>query len=121
MYTKKMLQRFQKPKFSKEMKNADSVGEVGNFKCGDIMRIYLKVKNNKITDISFQTYGCVAAIASTDAICEKVKGMTLDKALRLTAKDVVKTLGEVPPIKVHCSVLGLNALKDAIEKYKKKN
>lgn len=121
MYNKKILQRFQNPKFSKKMKNADAVGEVGNFKCGDIMRIYLKVKDNKIKDISFQTYGCVAAIASTDMICEQVKGKTLNEALKITPKEIVKKLGEMPPIKFHCSILGLNALKDAIKKYKKKH
>jgi nitrogen fixation protein NifU and related proteins len=120
MYSKKTLSRFQKPKFAKVMKKADSVGEVGNFKCGDIMRVYLKVKDNKIKDISFQTYGCVAAIASTDAICELVKGKTLDQALKLQYKDVIKSLGEMPLIKHHCSIMGLDALKKAIEEYRKK-
>jgi len=121
MYSQKVLNRFRKPKFSGEIKKADAVGEVGNFKCGDIMRIYLKVKDNKIADIKFKTYGCVAAIASTDEICELVKGKTIDEAEKLTSKDVVKELGEMPAIKVHCSVLGLNALKEAIENYKKKS
>lgn len=121
MYSKKTLNRFRNPKFSGEIKKADAVGEVGNFKCGDIMRIYLKVKNDKITDIKFKTYGCVAAIASTDEICELVKGKTIDEAYKLTSKEVVKKLGDMPAVKIHCSVLGLNALKEAIGNYKKKH
>ncbi|MBN2420875.1 iron-sulfur cluster assembly scaffold protein [Candidatus Woesearchaeota archaeon] len=121
MYSEKTLNRFRKPKFSGEMKKADAVGEVGNFKCGDIMRIYLKVKNNIITDIKFKTYGCVAAIASTDMICELIKGKTIDEANKLTSKEVVKKLGDMPAVKIHCSVLGLNALKEAIGNYKKKH
>jgi nitrogen fixation NifU-like protein len=120
MYSKKILNRFQNPKFAGEIKKADAVGEVGNIKCGDIMRIYLKIKDDKITDIKFKTYGCVAAIASTDYLCEIVKGMTLDKALKVTSKDVVKKMGKVPSIKLHCSVLAQNALKKAIKEYKKK-
>ena len=120
MYTKKILNRFQNPKFAGEIKKADAIGEIGNVKCGDIMRVYLKIKDNKIIDIKFKTYGCVAAIASTDYLCEIVKGMTLDKALKITSKDVVKKMGKVPSIKLHCSVLAQNALKKAIEEYKKK-
>ncbi|MFH1316500.1 MAG: iron-sulfur cluster assembly scaffold protein [Candidatus Woesearchaeota archaeon] len=119
-YTKKVKNRFTKPKFAGEIKNADAVGEVGNVKCGDIMRIYLKIKDNKIKDIKFKTYGCVAAIASSDFLCEIVKGKTLEDALAITSKDVVKAMGgEVPPIKIHCSVLAQDALKDAINNYKK--
>ncbi|MBT4541236.1 iron-sulfur cluster assembly scaffold protein [Candidatus Woesearchaeota archaeon] len=117
-YSKETLKRFSEPKFAGEMKNPDSVGEEGNMKCGDVMRIYIKVKDDIITDIKFLTYGCVAAIASTDALCETVKGKTLDEAEKLTWKDVVEGLGEVPSIKVHCSVMGIDALKDAIKKYR---
>jgi nitrogen fixation NifU-like protein len=120
MYSKKVLNRFQNPKFTGEIKNADAVGEVGNVKCGDIMRVYLKIEDNKIKDIKFKTYGCVAAIASTDYLCEIVKGKTLDQALKITSKDVVKKMGNVPAVKLHCSVLAQNALKKAIEEYKKK-
>ncbi|MFH1054367.1 MAG: iron-sulfur cluster assembly scaffold protein [Candidatus Woesearchaeota archaeon] len=120
-YTKKVKNRFTKPKFAGEIKNADAVGEVGNVKCGDIMRIYLKIKDDRIKDIRFKTYGCVAAIASSDFLCEIVKGKPLDDALAITSKDVVNAMGgEVPPIKIHCSVLAQDALKDAIKKYKKK-
>jgi NifU-like protein involved in Fe-S cluster formation len=117
-YSEETMKRFSHPKYVGEMKDADAVGEEGNFKCGDVMRIYLKIKDNKITDIKFLTYGCVAAIASTDALCETVKGKTLEEAEKLTWKDVVKGLGEMPTIKVHCSVMGIEALKDAIKKYR---
>jgi len=120
MYSKKILNRFQNPKFSGEIKNADAVGEVGNVKCGDIMRVYLKIENNKIKDIKFKTYGCVAAIASTDYLCEIVKGKTLEQAQKITSKDVIKKMGNVPAVKLHCSILAQDALKKAIEKYQKK-
>lgn len=120
MYTNKILNRFSKPKFSGEIKNADGIGEVGNVKCGDIMRIFIKVKDDKISDIKFKTYGCVAAIASTDFLCEIVKGMNLDDALKVSHSDIVKKMGNVPSIKIHCSVLAHDALKEAIEDYKKK-
>ncbi|MFA5992875.1 MAG: iron-sulfur cluster assembly scaffold protein [Candidatus Pacearchaeota archaeon] len=121
MYSKKVMARFTKPKFAREMKDADAVGEVGNVKCGDIMRVYIKVKDNKIKDISFMTYGCVAAIASSDYLCEIAKGKTLAQAAKITSRDVIKVMGDVPQIKIHCSVLAQDALKKAIENYKKIN
>ncbi|HRZ85340.1 MAG TPA: iron-sulfur cluster assembly scaffold protein [Candidatus Paceibacterota bacterium] len=120
MYSKKVMQRFTKPKFAKEMKDADAIGEVGNVKCGDIMRVYIKVKNKKISDISFMTYGCVAAIASSDYLCEIAKNKTLEQAKKITSKDVIKKMGDVPIIKIHCSVLAQDALKKAIEQYESK-
>ena len=120
MYSKKVLEHFQNPKNVGEIKKADAIGEVGNVKCGDIMRVYLKIKNNKITDIKFKTYGCVAAIASSDALCELAKGKTIEHALKITDKQIAKHLGNLPPIKLHCSVLGMKALHKAIEDYKKK-
>tara|TARA_Y100000034_G_scaffold24312_3_gene28342 strand:- start:6948 stop:7319 length:372 start_codon:yes stop_codon:yes gene_type:complete len=121
MYSKKVIKHFQNPKFAGEMKNPDAVGEVGNVKCGDIMRIYLKIKNNKIKDIKFLTYGCVAAIAASDAMCKLAKGKTLEQALKITAKDITKELGNLPTIKFHCSILGTEALENAIKDYKKRN
>ena len=118
MYSEKTINRFKNPKFAGEMKDADAVGEVGNMKCGDIMRIYIKVKDNIITDISFLTYGCVAAIAASDMMCELVKGKTLDEALKIKDKDISDNLKDVPAIKFHCSILGTQALKKAIENYK---
>ena len=84
------------------------------------MKVFIKVKDNKITDIKFKTYGCVAAIASSDVMCELVKGKTIDQALKIKDKDIVKRLEKLPPVKLHCSVLGMNALRDAIKDYKKK-
>lgn len=120
MYSKKVIERFTKPKYSGELKDADAVGEVGNLKCGDVMRVYIKVKDNVIKKISFLTYGCVAAIASSDAMCQLAKGKTIDEALKITAKDIANELGTLPPIKFHCSVLGTEALKKAVEEYRKK-
>jgi nitrogen fixation NifU-like protein len=122
MYSKKVLKIFQNPKFAGEIKNADAVGEVGGMKCGDIMRIYLKIdrKTKKIKDIKFKTYGCIAAISASDAMCKLVKGKTLKQALKISAKDIVKELGgELPAIKFHCSVLGTEALKKAVGNYYK--
>lgn len=118
MYSEKALKRFTHPKFAKEMKNPDSVGEEGNMKCGDVMKIFLKVKDNKIKDISFQTYGCVSAIASTDMVCEIAKGKTLEEAEKLEFKQVVESLEGLPKIKYHCSVMGILALRNAIRKYR---
>ena len=121
MYSKKVIKMFQNPKFAGEIKNADAIGEVGNVKCGDIMRVYLKVKDNKIENIKFKTYGCMAAIAASDAMCKLAKGKTIEEASKITSKDIVKELGgELPLIKVHCSVLGMQALKKAIDNYQKK-
>jgi nitrogen fixation NifU-like protein len=122
MYSKETIKRFQKPKFVGEMKDADAVGQEGNVKCGDIMKIFLKVddKSEKIKDIKFQTYGCVAAIAASDAMCELAKGKTIKEALKITAKDIVKKLGPLPAIKFHCSILGTEALHNAIKNYEER-
>jgi nitrogen fixation protein NifU and related proteins len=120
MYSKKVMDIFKKPKFSGEIKNADAVGEVGNVKCGDIMRVYLKIKDEKIVDIKYKTYGCMAAIAASEAMSKLAKGKTIEEALRISSQDIVKELGDLPPIKIHCSVLGMDALKKAIANYEKK-
>jgi len=122
MYSKKVIARFKNPKFAGEIKNPDAVGRVGNMKCGDVMEIFLKVddKTRKIKNIKFKTYGCIAAIAASDAMCELAKGRTLEQAKKITYKEIIKKMGgDVPKIKVHCSVLGTRALKAAIENYKK--
>ncbi len=124
-YSKEVMKRFKNPKFAKKMKDADAVGEVGNVNCGDIMEVFIKVGKNKkgeefIKDISFQTYGCVAALASSDALCELAKGKTIQEALKISRDDIVKILKGLPNIKFHCSVLGEEALQKAIENYKKK-
>jgi|TARA_B100001971_G_C17670217_1_gene277182 nitrogen fixation NifU-like protein len=120
MYTEKTIKHFRTPKFAGEMKDADAVGEVGNIKCGDVMKMFLKVEDNVIKDIKFQTYGCIAAIAASDVMCQIAKGKTLDDASKITFKDVIKELDDLPQIKIHCSVLGTAALKKAIENYKGK-
>lgn len=123
-YSKKVIEHFINPKNFGEIKNADGVGNVGNPHCGDIMEIFIKVetKNGKeiIKDIKFQTTGCAAAIATSDMICQLVKGKTVDQALQIDYQDIIKELGELAPIKVHCSVLAKQGLKAAIENYKVK-
>ena len=121
-YSKKLLQRFKNPKFVKSLKNPDAVSEIGNVQCGDVMRLELKIdhKKNKITDIGFKTFGCAAAIASSDAVCELAKGKTLEQAKKISKEDVVQKFGEMPKIKVHCSILGIEALRKAIKTYEEK-
>ncbi|NQT49095.1 iron-sulfur cluster assembly scaffold protein [Candidatus Kuenenbacteria bacterium] len=125
-YTKKLLEHFQSPHNQGKIKNADGVGEVGNIKCGDIMKLYLKVGKNKkgddiIKDIKFETLGCAAAIGATSMLTDLAKGKTFDEALNISKDDIVKALGGVPPIKHHCSVLAQDALKKAIASYKTRN
>ena len=118
MYTKKVMKHFLAPKFHKKIKNFNGVGQVGNMKCGDIMKVYINVEKDIIKDIYFETLGCVAAIASSDVMCELAKGKTIKQASKIKAKDIVKKLGQLPVIKFHCSVLGMQALQDAIKDYK---
>ncbi len=122
MYNKKVLQHFTNPKFLGKIKNPDAVGKAGNPRCGDLLNLYLKVdkKSEKIKDVKFETLGCAAAIAASDMICELAKGKTLEKAAKLTFKDVSDNLGILPPLKIHCAQLVIEALNDAISKYKKK-
>ncbi len=120
MYTEKVLDHFKNPRNMGKMENPDGVGKVGNATCGDVMVIYIKVKDDKISDIKFQTFGCVAAISSSSIATELVKGKTLDEALKLTRNDVANELGGLPAIKMHCSNLASDALKAAIEDYRKK-
>ncbi len=122
-YTKELLKHFQNPKYVKKLKDPDAIGEIGNIKCGDVMRLGIKVdkKTNKISDIGFQTFGCPAAVASSDVVCELAKGKTLDQAKKLSKNDIVKKLGGMPPIKIHCSILGIEALNKAIKSYEDKN
>jgi len=102
------------------LENPDAVGEVGNTTCGDVMKIYLKIEDERITDISFETYGCAAAIATSSIATEMVKGKTLDEALQLKNRDVIQALGELPPEKIHCSVLAEEAIKAAVENYRQR-
>ena len=117
-YTEQVMDHFMNPRNMGEMENPDGVGTVGNAKCGDIMRIYIKVEDNVITDVKFKTFGCGAAIATSSKATELVKGKTLDEALQITNKMVMDSLGGLPPVKVHCSVLAEEALHAAILDYK---
>ncbi len=119
IYTKKVLNHFRNPRNMGEIKDADGTGTVGNPTCGDVMTIYIKVKDDRIIDIKFKTYGCTAAIASTSIATELVKGKTLDEAMKLTRDDVANELGGLPAIKMHCSNLAADALHEAIKDYRK--
>lgn len=119
-YSKKILKLFRNPKNIGKIKNPDGVGKVGNPVCGDVMHIYIKVKDNKIADIKFKTFGCIAAISTSSMLTELAKGKTLEQAEKITNQDVAKKLGGLPPIKMHCSVLAQQALKAAIEDYRKR-
>jgi len=120
-YSKEVIKRFTNPKNFGEIKNADGVGKVGNPRCGDIMKLYIKVEKRKgkeiIKDIRFHTLGCAAAIATSDMVCDLVKGKPLKEALKIDYKKIIKDLGNLPPLKIHCSVLAKEGLKAAIENY----
>jgi len=122
-YSKKVMKHFENPKNIGEIKDADGVGEVGNLRCGDVMKISIKVENKGgkelIKDIKFKTFGCVAAIATSSILTEIVKGKTIKQAKAMTKDDIVKELGGLPNIKVHCSLLAIDALKAAIKDYEK--
>ena len=124
MYSEKVMDHFRDPRNMGEMKDADSIGEKGNPVCGDLMYIYLKVEKRNgeeiISDISFQTFGCAAAIATSSMMTELAKGKTLDEALKITKNEVATSLDGLPPIKMHCSNLAADALQDAIKKYRDK-
>ncbi len=121
LYTDIVMDHFSNPRNVGEIKDADGMGEVGNIQCGDIMRIYINVVDDVITECKFKTFGCGSAIASSSITTELVKGKTIDEALELTNKDVVQQLGGLPSVKVHCSVLAEDALKVAIYDYAEKN
>ena len=120
MYSEKVMEHFRNPRNMGEIKDADGVGTVGNPVCGDMMTIYIKVKDNRIEDIKFKTFGCGAAIATSSMITELAKGKTLEEALKITRKDVADALEGLPPVKMHCSNLAADALKAAIEDYYRK-
>jgi len=119
-YSEKVMEHFRNPRDVGEIENPDGIGHVGNPVCGDILELYIKVKDNIIVDAKFKTFGCGAAIATSSMVTELVKGKTIDKALKISNKAVAEALGGLPPIKMHCSVLAEDALKSAIEDYLKK-
>ena len=118
IYTEKVMDHFQNPRNVGEIEDANGVGEVGNAKCGDIMKIYLKVEDNIIKDVKFKTFGCGSAIASSSMATELIKGKTIDEAWGLTNKAVAEALDGLPPVKMHCSVLAEEAIHKAINDYR---
>ena len=129
-YSKKVIQHFKNPHNQGVIKNADAVGKVGNPVCGDVMKIYLKINRQQTTDnrqqdfikdIKFETLGCAAAIAVSSVLTDLAKGKILDEALKITKDQIVKNLGGLPYVKVHCSMLGVEALRKAIKEFRKKN
>jgi nitrogen fixation NifU-like protein len=121
MYSEKVMDHFTNPRNVGEIADADGVGQVGNPKCGDIMKMYLKIENNVIVDAKFKTFGCGAAVATSSMATEMVKGKTVDEALKITNKAVAEALDGLPPVKMHCSNLAEEAIRAAIEDYQKKN
>ena len=120
MYSKNVMDHFANPRNVGVIEDASGVGTVGNAKCGDIMQFFIKVEDDKIVDVKFKTFGCGAAIATSSAATEMIKGMTIDEALTFTNKAVIEKLGGLPSSKIHCSVLAEEALHEAIKDYKEK-
>jgi nitrogen fixation NifU-like protein len=119
-YSEKAMDHFLNPKNMGSIEDADGVGNVGNPRCGDLMTVYIKIDEKKITDIKFKTLGCAAAIATSDMVCEVAKGKTVDDALKITFQDILNELGSLPPVKVHCADLAQEGLKAAIDDYKER-
>lgn len=121
MYSEKVMEHFKNPQNVGELIDADGVGEVGNAKCGDIMKMYLKIEDGVIEDVKFKTFGCGSAIASSSMATELIKGKTIEEAMGITNKAVADALDGLPPIKMHCSVLAEQAIKSALIDYSKKH
>jgi len=119
-YSKKVLKHFRNPHNLGKIKDPSGVGEVGNMACGDVMKLYIKVKNGVVVDVKFETYGCAAAIATSSVITDLVKGKTIDEAIKMTNKEIIDSLDGLPPIKIHCSLLSVDALSEAIYNYLEK-
>ncbi|MEE9604862.1 MAG: Fe-S cluster assembly scaffold protein NifU [Candidatus Scalindua sp.] len=120
-YSEKVMDHFMNPRNMGEIKDADAVGTVGNPACGDVMRLYLKVKDDKVSDAKFKTFGCGAAIATSSMATEMIKGKTMDESLKITNEAVAEALDGLPPNKMHCSVLAQEAIEAAIKNYKEKS
>ena len=121
LYSEKVMDHFMHPRNVGEIENPDGVGQVGNAKCGDIMKMYLKIKDDRIEDAKFETFGCGSAIASSSMATELIKGKTVDEALAVTNKQVVDALGGLPAYKLHCSVLAEESIKAAVKDYYERN
>ena len=120
MYSEKVMDHFQHPRNVGRISDADGIGEIGNPVCGDVMKLYIKVRDDRIEDVKFQTFGCGAAIATSSMMTELVQGKTLEEAERVTRKNVAEALDGLPPNKMHCSNLAADALHKAIEDYRSK-
>ena len=120
LYSEKVMDHFSNPRNVGELPDANAIGEVGNAKCGDIMKMYLKIEDDIIKDVRFQTFGCGAAVATSSMATELIKGKTIEEALKVTNKEVMDALDGLPPVKVHCSVLAQEAIKVAISDYYKR-
>ena len=125
-YSKKVIETFKNPRNYGKIKDYDGLGKVGNIICGDIMWLYIKVSRNRknedvVKDISFETFGCIAALASSSIITEMTKGKTIKQALKISKEEIIDKLGGLPPIKIHCSVLAIDALREAIYDFLRKN
>ncbi|NCC08299.1 MAG: Fe-S cluster assembly scaffold protein NifU [Clostridia bacterium] len=120
MYSEKVMDHFSHPRNVGEIENADGVGEVGNPKCGDVMKMYLKIDGGNISDVKFKTFGCGAAVATSSIATEMIKGKSIEDALKLTNRAVVEALDGLPPVKLHCSVLAEQAVKAALSDYYRK-
>lgn len=120
MYSEKVMEHFKNPRNVGEIENADGIGEVGNPRCGDIMKMYLKIEDEVIVDVKFKTFGCGSAIASSSMATEMIKGKTIEEAMSITNKAVAKALDGLPPVKMHCSVLAEQAIKSALLDYSKR-
>lgn len=117
LYSDKVLDHFENPRNVGELEEANGVGLVGNAKCGDIMKMFLKIENDTIVDVKFKTFGCGAAVATSSMASELIKGLKIDEALQITNKAVMEALDGLPPVKVHCSVLAEQAIRSAISDY----
>ncbi|MBL7206781.1 MAG: iron-sulfur cluster assembly scaffold protein [Candidatus Aenigmarchaeota archaeon] len=122
MYNKKVMERFKNPKNLKEMKEPDAIGKIGNIHCGDVMWCFIKIEENKkgeriIKDISIKTFGCVAAMSTSDVLCDLVRGKSIKESLNIKDNDIIMELGELPVRKIHCSLLAVDALGEAIYNY----
>lgn len=124
VYSKKVMEHFRNPRNMGKIENADGIGKVGNIVCGDVMFLYIKVSKNKgkeiISDIKFETMGCAAAIATSSIVTELAKGKTIEEAMKISKEAIIKGLGGLPPVKIHCSLLAVDALKEALYDYYKK-
>jgi len=120
MYNEKVMDIFRNPKNMGEIRGANAIGTVGNPVCGDIMKIYMVIEDGKIVDAKFKTFGCVAAVVSSSIATELLKGMTIEEALNFNNQDIIKELGDLPPQKIHCSILAKEAIEDGIKNYYKK-